>query len=136
MTTALVPAPVVAAVGSTDPAAPLVVLLHGRGSAENVQQLAIAQLRAVEAGRAVVNISTVGTSAMIAPDGTMLDRLPQYEPGAMLEELPLSTTITPGIRLGAWIDAALCIGAAIALAGLALASRGARRSTDRRSADA
>ena len=39
----------------------------GRGSAENVQQLAIAQLRAVEAGRALVNISTVGTSAVIGP---------------------------------------------------------------------
>ncbi|MDR7234718.1 apolipoprotein N-acyltransferase [Agrococcus sp. BE272] len=93
----------------------------GRGSAENVQQLAIAQLRAVEAGRALVNISTVGTSAVIAPDGTMLDRLPQYEPGAMLEELPLSTTVTPGIRLGAWIDLALSIGAALALAGLGAA---------------
>jgi len=108
----------------------------GRGSAENVQQLAIAQLRAVEAGRALVNISTVGTSAMIAPDGTVVDRLQQYEPGAMLEDLPLSTTVTPGIRLGAWVDAALCIGAALALAGLAIASRGSRRSTDRRSADA
>jgi len=107
----------------------------GRGSAENVQQLAIAQLRAIEAGRAVVNISTVGTSAMIAPDGTMLDRLPQYEPGAMLEELPLSSTVTPGIRLGAWIDAALSIGAALALAALGLAARAARHD-DRRRADA
>ncbi|GAA1418919.1 apolipoprotein N-acyltransferase [Agrococcus citreus] len=108
----------------------------GRGSAENVQQLAIAQLRAVEAGRALVNISTVGTSAMVLPDGTVLDRLPQYEPGAMLEELPLSTTVTPGIRLGAWIDAALCIGAVLALAGLALAGRADRHRNDRRRADA
>src|SRR5690606_25611412 len=94
----------------------------GEGSAENVQQLAIAQLRAVEAGRAVVNISTVGTSAMIGPDGTMIDRLPQYEPGTMLEELPLSTTVTPGIRLGAWIDWALCIGSVLTLAGLGVAT--------------
>lgn len=102
----------------------------GEGSAENVQQLAIAQLRAVEAGRAVVNISTVGTSAMIAPDGTFIDRLPQYEPGTMLEELPLSTTVTPGIRLGAWIDWALCIGSALALAGLGLARALERRRVD------
>jgi phospholipase/carboxylesterase len=34
VTTALFPAPVVATAGSSDPAAPLVVLLHGRGSAE------------------------------------------------------------------------------------------------------
>ncbi|MCR8669713.1 apolipoprotein N-acyltransferase [Agrococcus sp. HG114] len=102
----------------------------GEGSAENVQQLAIAQLRAVEAGRALVNISTVGTSAMIAPDGTMLDRLPQYEPGAMLEELPLSTTVTPGLRLGAWIDLALVIGAALALAGLGVARIARTRRAD------
>ncbi|SFS18238.1 Apolipoprotein N-acyltransferase [Agrococcus baldri] len=94
----------------------------GEGSAENVQQLAIAQLRAVEAGRAVVNISTVGTSAMIGPDGTIIDRLPQYEPGTMLDDLPLSTTVTPGIRLGAWIDWALCIGSVLTLAGLGVAT--------------
>ena len=35
MTTALFSAPVVATAGSTDPSAPLVVLLHGRGSAES-----------------------------------------------------------------------------------------------------
>lgn len=35
MTTATYPAPVVATYGSSDPAAPLVVLLHGRGSAEH-----------------------------------------------------------------------------------------------------
>ncbi|WP_306233388.1 apolipoprotein N-acyltransferase [Agrococcus beijingensis] len=102
----------------------------GRGSAENVQQLAIAQLRAAEAGRAVVNVSTVGTSAMIGPDGTVIDRLPQYEPGTMLEQLPLSTTVTPGIRLGAWIDLALCIGAALALAGLGVARFAEQRRAD------
>ncbi|WP_083587041.1 apolipoprotein N-acyltransferase [Agrococcus sp. Marseille-P2731] len=102
----------------------------GEGSAENVQQLAIAQLRAVEAGRAVVNISTVGTSAMVAPDGTMIDRLPQYAPGTMLEELPLSTTVTPGIRLGAWIDWALCLGGALALAGLGVVNALERRRAD------
>ena len=103
----------------------------GRGSAENVQQLAIAQLRAIEAGRSLVNISTVGTSAIIGPDGTVIDRLPQYEPGAMLEELPLSTTVTPGIRLGAWVELALGIGATVALGAL-----GAARVRERRGADA
>ncbi len=103
----------------------------GRGSAETVQQLAIAQLRAVEAGRSLVNISTVGTSAMVLPDGTMVERLPQYEPGTMLADLPLSDTVTPGIRLGGWIEWALCIGGALGLAAL-----GAVRFSERRSADA
>lgn len=103
----------------------------GRDSAENVQQLAIAQLRAVEAGRAVVNISTVGTSAIVAPDGRMIDRLPQYEPGAMAEDLPLSTTVTAGIRLGAWIEWGICLGSALALAAL-----GALRFRQRKESDA
>ncbi len=76
----------------------------GEGSAENVQQLAIAQLRAQELGRSTVNISTVGTSAMMLPDGTMVERLPQYEPGVMSYDLPTSSTITPAMRFGGIID--------------------------------
>ena len=76
----------------------------GFGSAENVQQLAIAQVRAQELGRSVVNVSTVGTSAMILPDGRMVERLPQYEPGTMSFDLPTATTITPAARFGGIID--------------------------------
>lgn len=67
---------------------------------ESVQQLAIARLRAIEAGRTVVNISTVGTSAIITPDGRTLDSLPTWEPGAMVQSVPLSTTDTPAMSAG------------------------------------
>ncbi|WP_241982380.1 apolipoprotein N-acyltransferase [Cryobacterium sp. HLT2-28] len=67
---------------------------------ESVQQLAIARLRAIEAGRTVVNISTVGTSAIITPDGETLDRLPTWAPGAMVETVPLSDTVTPAMSGG------------------------------------
>ena len=40
-------------------------------SAESTQQLAMARLRAVELGRATVQVSTVGVSAVIAPNGTV-----------------------------------------------------------------
>ncbi|MHB1234530.1 MAG: apolipoprotein N-acyltransferase, partial [Microbacteriaceae bacterium] len=43
---------------------------------ESVQQLAIARLRAIETARSVVNISTVGTSAIIGPRGETISRLP------------------------------------------------------------
>ncbi|MCU1509835.1 MAG: lnt [Glaciihabitans sp.] len=62
---------------------------------ESVQQLAIARIRALEFGRSVVNISTVGTSAIIAPDGHTITQLKTYVPATMLEDVPLSTTITP-----------------------------------------
>ncbi len=42
-------------------------------SDEAVQQLAMSRLRAVESGRAVVQISTVGVSAIISPDGVAHD---------------------------------------------------------------
>jgi apolipoprotein N-acyltransferase len=71
---------------------------------ESVQQLAIARLRAIEAGRTVINISTVGTSAIITPDGQTLDSLPTWTAGAMLQTVPLSTTITPATSAGRPIE--------------------------------
>lgn len=67
---------------------------------ESVQQLAIARLRAIEAGRTVINISTVGTSAIITPDGKTLDSLPTWEAGAMVQTVPLSTIQTPAMAAG------------------------------------
>jgi len=67
---------------------------------QSVQQLAIARLRAIETGRSVVNISTVGTSAIIDPTGAELDRLSVYTEGFMIQEVPLSETVTPATALG------------------------------------
>ncbi|MGN6127256.1 MAG: apolipoprotein N-acyltransferase [Humibacter sp.] len=89
---------------------------------ENMQQLAIARLRAVETGRSLVNISTVGTSQIIDPDGRTIAQIPAYKPGAMLTDVPLGTTTTPatllsraievlvsGLGLGAVVVAALTV---------------------------
>ncbi|TFC06823.1 apolipoprotein N-acyltransferase [Cryobacterium mannosilyticum] len=84
---------------------------------ESVQQLAIARLRAIEAGRTVVNISTVGSSAIITPDGKTLDSLPTWEPGAMVQTVPLSDTVTPAMRVGSGIE---WLVSGLGLAGLAL----------------
>lgn len=62
---------------------------------ENLQQLAIARMRAVELGRSVVNLSTVGTSQVIGPSGATIDRIPAYRPGAMVTAVPLATRVTP-----------------------------------------
>ena len=71
---------------------------------ESVQQLAIARIRAIELGRSVVNISTVGISAMIAPDGSIVQELPWYEPGAMVDDMPLSSTTTPAVFAGRQVE--------------------------------
>lgn len=69
---------------------------------ESVQQLAMSRFRAAEHGRAVVQISTVGVSAMIAPDGTFLDRTELFTSEQMMQELPLRTSLTVSDRLGRW----------------------------------
>lgn len=91
---------------------------------ENVQQLAIARLRAIESGRSLVNISTVGTSQIIGPDGRTIESIAAYRPGAMTASVPLSTGVTPGVAFGAGIEL-LCAG--LGVGGLALALLAARR---------
>jgi apolipoprotein N-acyltransferase len=95
---------------------------------ESVQQLAIARLRAIEAGRTVVNISTVGTSAIIGPDGSTIDRLPTWVPGSMVQTVPLSDTITPAMLVGRQIE---WLVSGLGLAGFALCLVEARRTRSR-----
>lgn len=84
---------------------------------ESAQQLAIARMRAIETGRALVNISTVGTSAIVAPDGSDLDRLTPFTADAMVASVPLRSGKTPAMQFGALIAALW-----MALGGLGLAA--------------
>lgn len=91
------------------------------------QQVAIARLRAIETGRSVVQISTVGVSAIFAPDGRTLDELPKFTAASMVIEVPLSHTVTPATVLGGSVDVAVG-GFAIAMLLLcAWISRGSKR---------
>lgn len=86
---------------------------------ESAQQLATARVRALELGRSVVNISTVGLSAIIAPDGSTIAELPWYEPGAMVEDVPLSNTVTPAVVWGReleWLVSGIGLGALVVAA--------------------
>ncbi|MGB3414491.1 MAG: apolipoprotein N-acyltransferase, partial [Microbacteriaceae bacterium] len=76
---------------------------------QNQQQLAIARVRGLESARSVVNISTVGTSAIIAPDGTLIDELVRYEPGAMIANVPLAEGVTPAVAMQWYFEAALAV---------------------------
>lgn len=90
---------------------------------QSIQQLSIARMRAMETGRSVVNISTVGTSAIIDPRGRDLDRLPTYEEGYMLVDVPLATHTTPATMFGRTIELTIV---GFTLAGLAIAALGER----------
>lgn len=95
-------------------------------SDETFQQAAIAKLRAIETGRAVVNDSTVGVSAVFAPDGRVLDQLPTFEPGVMVATVPLRTSLTPAMAIGAALDLLINF-AALVLIGLVFAPAIRRR---------
>lgn len=83
---------------------------------ERRQQLAITRMRAVETGRTVVNISTVSASAVIAPDGTTVDSLPDFESGAMVDDIDLRTGITPAVAFGTPLQWTLGLLGVVALA--------------------
>ena len=86
-----------------------------RGTDENLQQLAIARLRAIETGRSVVNISTVGTSQVIDPTGRTIDALPADEQGAMVTDVELREGATPSVVLGGAVPLLIVLGALLGL---------------------
>ncbi|MDP9221270.1 MAG: apolipoprotein N-acyltransferase [Actinomycetota bacterium] len=76
---------------------------------EAAQQLAMSRLRAVEHGRSVAHISTVGISALIAPDGRVLQDSKLFTPALLQAALPLRTSVTVSDRLGVWPEVALVL---------------------------
>lgn len=66
-------------------------------SDEAYQQLAIAKLRAIETGRSLVNISTVGPSAVYLADGTEVASLKAFTQGFMNTGVPLRNSKTPAL---------------------------------------
>jgi apolipoprotein N-acyltransferase len=87
---------------------------------ESVQQLAISRIRAIEHGRSIVHVSTVGVSAMITPDGTAHQRSALFTPALLAADLPLRTDRTVADRVGAWPETLACAGFAMMLVLLGL----------------
>ena len=69
-------------------------------TAESTQQLAMTRMRAIESGRAAVQASTVGVSAIVAPDGQVTQRTGLFTAEQMYAELPLRSTPTPAMSIG------------------------------------
>lgn len=86
-----------------------------RGTDENLQQLEFARMRAIETGRAVVNVSTVGTSQVIAPDGTVIESAPADVPAASVTSVPLRTGLTAAVWVGPTLSVLIPFSATVSL---------------------
>ena len=76
---------------------------------ESEQQFAISRIRAIEHGRSVVHVSTVGVSGFIAPDGTVTEKTALFTADQRVASPVVRTERTPADRLGAvpeWVAAA------------------------------
>jgi apolipoprotein N-acyltransferase len=116
---------------SVDAGAQIVVVQTNNATfghtAETYQQLAMSRLRAIETGRTVLQASTTGVSAIIAPNGTVVrESGALFEPALLSASVPLETHTTPAVALGAlpeWTLAALAVLALVAAVGSGLAAR-------------
>jgi apolipoprotein N-acyltransferase len=90
-------------------------------SPESEQQLAMTRIRAVETGRSAIQSSTVGVSAIVAPNGEIIDRTGLFTADYMLEEVPLRTSLTPAMRVGAFVNGAFLLAPVVAIIALGLA---------------
>jgi apolipoprotein N-acyltransferase len=69
---------------------------------ETLQQLAMARIRAIESDRAVVVASTIGVSAIVAPDGRLITHSGTWQQAVLEARVPLITHRTLADRVGAW----------------------------------
>jgi apolipoprotein N-acyltransferase len=66
------------------------------------QQFAITRLRAMETGRWVAVATTNGISGLIAPDGHVIATADKRTRAVLVEQLGLTSQLTPAIRIGPW----------------------------------
>ena len=90
----------------------------------STQQLAMSRIRAIEHGRATVQISTVGVSGVISPSGVLVQHTGHWTAEQMVATIPLRSELTPATRFGdaiAW--SVRCLAVAFVLAGIGGAFR-------------
>jgi apolipoprotein N-acyltransferase len=81
-------------------------------TAESEQQFAISRIRAIEHGRSVVHVSTVGVSGFVAPDGTVTNKTGLFTAEQGIGRPVVRAALSPSDRLGPvpeWLAAALLL---------------------------
>jgi len=83
------------------------------GTWQPAQQFAITRVRAMELRRQIVVATTQSLSGLIDEHGKVLDVTQEGQPAFRLYTVSLGSGVTPGVRLGPWLEAGIS-----ALAGL------------------
>ena len=100
-------------------------------TAESEQQFAISRIRAIEHGRSVVHVSTVGVSGFVAPDGSVTEKTALFTADQRVAAPVVRTERTPADRLGAapeWVAALVLL---LLVVGSTAAARSVRVSEPR-----
>jgi len=92
-------------------------------TAESEQQLAASRVKAVELGRPVVHVSTVGVSGLVQPDGSVQEKTELFTRDIVSGAVPRRTDLTLAARLGWWPERLAAAGLAGALVAAALVRR-------------
>ena len=77
-------------------------------SSEAAQQLAQGRVQAVLHGRSVVQVSTVGITAIINPKGEVEQQTRPYTQASLVADAGLRTSMTPADTMGDWPGHVLC----------------------------
>ncbi|HYN29208.1 MAG TPA: apolipoprotein N-acyltransferase [Dermatophilaceae bacterium] len=92
-------------------------------TAESEQQFAISRIRAIEHGRSVAHVSTVGVSGLVLPDGSVVGKTGLFTVEQVLARPVLRSGTTPADRLGRAPE----LLAVVALAALTVLAQRSRR---------
>ncbi len=76
---------------------------------ESEQQLAASRVKAVELGRSIAHISTVGVSGFVAPDGSVSEGTDLFTQDILSGSMTRRTEITPAVVVGPWIEPAASV---------------------------
>jgi len=91
------------------------------------QHLSMSAFRAAETATAVLRVANTGVTAAIGPDGRVADRLPVFEPGVLVVDVPTGDgRRTPYEAWGRYLGPALAIAGAVAALLAVLLSVGRR----------
>lgn len=73
-------------------------------TAESTQQYAISRIRAIEHGRSVAHVSTVGVSGFVHPDGSSTPTTQLFTAAQPVEDVVLRSGLTLSDRWGPWVE--------------------------------